>query len=307
MLCYPKNKKDSIFTIPKDVKYIYGGAFDGPSNLKQINVEEGNLYYKSVDGVLFDIKQAKLVCYPSNKDNDVYVVPGEVHSIGWYAFSDCKNLEKIIISDGVNYIDGGGINHCEKLTEITIPKSLEWNNGAFCQGCVSLREINVEEGNPHYKLIDGILFSADGTEIVRYLPDKDNDSYEIPQGVQYIGYGAFDSSTNLRKLIIPNSVVEAGAGAFDGCIGLTICGKKNSYAQMCAGYNNIPFCVIEDSLGDVNGDGEFDIKDSALIKSHLAGWETEMDEQSADLDGDGAVTIKDSALIKRQLAGWTVE
>ncbi|MDE7433439.1 MAG: leucine-rich repeat protein, partial [Lachnospiraceae bacterium] len=57
-------------------------------------------------------------------------------------------------------------------------------------------------------------------------------------------------------------------------------------------------------LGDVNRDGEVDIKDSALIKRYLAGWEVDIDLEPADMDDDKDVTIKDSALVKRQLAGW---
>jgi hypothetical protein len=57
-------------------------------------------------------------------------------------------------------------------------------------------------------------------------------------------------------------------------------------------------------LGDGNGDGIADIKDSALLKRYLAGWEVDIDLTAADMDGDGNVTIKDSALLKRQLAGW---
>ena len=58
--------------------------------------------------------------------------------------------------------------------------------------------------------------------------------------------------------------------------------------------------------GDVNGDGLLDIKDSTLIKRHLAGWEVKIDEDAADVNGDGIVDVKDSALVKRSLAGWDV-
>ncbi len=56
----------------------------------------------------------------------------------------------------------------------------------------------------------------------------------------------------------------------------------------------------------MNGDGLLDIKDSALIKRHLAGWEVKIDEDAADVNGDGIVDVKDSALVKRSLAGWDV-
>ncbi|MDE7433438.1 MAG: leucine-rich repeat protein [Lachnospiraceae bacterium] len=67
---------------------------------------------------------------------------------------------------------------------------------------------------------------------------------------------------------------------------------------------NITEVLDEIIYGDVNGDEGVDIKDSALIKRYLAGWEVDMNMEAADMDSDGDVTIKDSALIKRQLAGW---
>ena len=59
--------------------------------------------------------------------------------------------------------------------------------------------------------------------------------------------------------------------------------------------------------GDLNGDGNVDIKDSALLKRNLAGWDVEISTSVADLNGDGNVDIKDSALLKRKLAGWDVK
>jgi hypothetical protein len=58
--------------------------------------------------------------------------------------------------------------------------------------------------------------------------------------------------------------------------------------------------------GDVNGDGEITLMDSALIRRYLAGWSVTIDEVAADVDGDGKVSLMDSALIRRYLAGWAV-
>lgn len=81
-------------------------------------------------------------------------------------------------------------------------------------------------------------------------------------------------------------------------------GSKERSCEVCGNkvmetIEKLPHVVF----GDVNGDGEVDIKDSALIKRHLAGWEVDMNMAAADLDGDGNITIKDSALIKRKLVG----
>ena len=67
------------------------------------------------------------------------------------------------------------------------------------------------------------------------------------------------------------------------------------------------FYEEETKMGDANGDGEINVKDSAMLKRYLAGWDVKMDVKKADLDGDGNITIKDSALLKRYLAGWSVD
>lgn len=44
-----------------------------PSSLKNIMVSEGNPYFKSIDGVLYDITGETLLHYPTGKDGDVYI------------------------------------------------------------------------------------------------------------------------------------------------------------------------------------------------------------------------------------------
>lgn len=84
-----------------------------------------------------------------------------------------------------------------------------------------------------------------------------------------------------------------------------ICIEFPETENVCAAKYNVSLDVTKNVIsGDVNGDGEVDIKDSALIKRHLAGWKVDMDMAAADVNGDGEVNIKDSALIKRTLAGW---
>ncbi len=78
--------------------------------------------------------------------------------------------------------------------------------------------------------------------------------------------------------------------------------------------NNVDFVVegatitIKDGLpGDVNGDGNVDNKDYALLMQHLNGWDVEIDLGVADVNGDGNVDNKDYALLMQYLNGWDVE
>lgn len=64
--------------------------------LTNITVMTGalNPVYSSLDGVLYNETQSKIICYPEGKAGD-FTVPKSVTSIGNYAFSYCTNLKKI--------------------------------------------------------------------------------------------------------------------------------------------------------------------------------------------------------------------
>jgi len=59
----------------------------------------------------------------------------------------------------------------------------------------------------------------------------------------------------------------------------------------------------EIAFGDVNGDGTVSAKDSAILKSYLAGQGTDVNEIGADINMDDAVDVKDANLLKRILTG----
>ncbi len=61
-------------------------------------------------------------------------------------------------------------------------------------------------------------------------------------------------------------------------------------------------------FGDVNGDGNVNVKDNMFLARYLAGWEgydeTTIYMNNADLDGDGKVNVKDNMILARHLATW---
>ena len=77
---------------------------------------------------------------------------------------------------------------------------------------------------------------------------------------------------------------------------------------------DVEFEVVYDaesdsSAGDVNNDGEIDLKDVVLIRRFIAGgWDVELDPEDADVNNDNEVDLKDVVLIRRYIAGgWDVE
>lgn len=73
--------------IGKSLQYIDGEAFG--IGLEQINVDPGNPYLSSENGVLYNKDKTKLIAYPARKweQKAIFVAPTSVTSVGTYAFS----------------------------------------------------------------------------------------------------------------------------------------------------------------------------------------------------------------------------
>lgn len=71
-------------------------------------------------------------------------------------------------------------------------------------------------------------------------------------------------------------------------------------------YTNAAINVGRELPGDVNGDGEVDSGDVALLRRYLAFREEyrSLDVSLADVNGDGKVDASDVAVLRRYLSGW---
>ena len=87
--------------IPSNISVIEIGAFDGIDNLFDIMVEEGNINYTSIDGVLYDEEEITLLAFPAGRTGGS-IVPTQTERIAANAFAqtglsvidirDCKTL-----------------------------------------------------------------------------------------------------------------------------------------------------------------------------------------------------------------------
>ena len=135
-----------------------------------------------------------------------------VTSIGDWAFEGCRQLLSITIPEGVTSIGSWAFGRCYHLASVSIPSSVNSIGITAFEDCDSLEEIIIADGNPTYKVEDGIIFSKDGTQLV-FCPSSKNGSYAIPRGVTEIMERAF-SCTELTRVTIPNTVTTIGAYAF---------------------------------------------------------------------------------------------
>ena len=101
--------------IPSSVILISGGAFGSCSAL--ITVDPANLYYSSLNGVLYNKKQTLLIQYPTSKTGS-FTIPSTVTSIGEYSFEACTGLTSISIFSSLTSIGPYAFAGCKNLNSI---------------------------------------------------------------------------------------------------------------------------------------------------------------------------------------------
>lgn len=120
-------------------------------------------------------------------------IPNSVTTIGDFAFGTCVALSSVMIPNSVTMIGRGAFYWCDALTSMTIPSSVtEIGDYAFSE-CDNLKDITVDNANPNYASVEGVLYSKNIDTLICCPGGK-------------------------TAVIVPNSVTTIGEHAFYHCI-----------------------------------------------------------------------------------------
>ena len=146
---------------------------------------------------------------------DVYktiIIPAEYNGLPVTCI-ECLGLEH-------PYGYGYSLSPNHDLEFLEIPHTVSRINISELSDCSNLKSVKVDENNPYYKDIDGVLYTKDGTELLCYPRGKVNRFYEIPDSVTSIGDYAFSGCTSLTSVVIPDEVTIISNYAFNNCTSL---------------------------------------------------------------------------------------
>ena len=216
--------------LPASLEYISAKAFGNGKcpMLEKITVSSSSKYYCSDNGILYSKDKTKLICYPTNKSDDVFEAPAGVKEIGesaFYknpfieevhikpgcevirqnAFDECKELKKVEIGEGLREIEVSAFYYDKNLKELNLPGSL-WNVGRYAFGYVSPDTVVFNGSKEKW---DMIHFVSTGNETVsEWDVQFGNPSYEIDYS------GVFGDG--LRWSLVGDTLTISGVGNVPG-------------------------------------------------------------------------------------------
>ena len=216
------NKNDIDFETTKSLhKY---------NKIESINVDENNLSYKSMDGILFNKDGRELICFPEGKNIKDYTVPEDVVIIGKSAFN-CSLIENVILPENLITIESEAFANSRVLKNINIPGTVEEIGSFAFSGCFNLQSVIISDG-----IMEGIREGA-----FEYCISLK--SIILPENLGHIGGDVFYMCTSLTSIHIPDNVIylsDASCGdgnIFRYCYSLTniTVGNNNRYFKSIDG------------------------------------------------------------------------
>ena len=248
------NKNITTITIPDTITTIPYYAFYKCTNLQNIVLHNNitkienyafkeciNLQEISLPKNITDIQDYTF--YNCKSLKEIYIPEG-VTKIGEWAFYGCKNL-KTINTENIVLIGREAFNYCESLETLNISKYciivysyIEYSEASPFVGCNNLN-ITLDEENPNFSIVDGFLYTKDGSEIL--CCTEPMEECIIPNNITNIRNGAFQNRNissikfgdNIKKIphslckncenltnIDFNNVTTISTSSFEGCTSL---------------------------------------------------------------------------------------
>ncbi|SHL09603.1 S-layer homology domain-containing protein [Anaerotignum lactatifermentans] len=150
-------------------------------------------------------------------EGEIRDYPDHQNSKGWYSSS--HKITKIVVEEGITYIGDYALSETA-ATELVLPSTVEeisdlaFYSHAQVYNC--LESITIPEENQYYKIEDEILFTKDGSVLVKAPVEFKTGitEYTLPETVERIGTCAF-ANASLKKIDLDNNnLKEIGQYAF---------------------------------------------------------------------------------------------
>ncbi len=154
-------------------------------------------------------------CWSLERVTEIDLSNTKVTSIGSYAFYGCQKAETVKLPNTLESMGGDESSTVKRDDDLGTKLTYTENVFACCD---ALKEIIVSDDNPYFKTVGGVLYSKDGTKLIRYPTGLPATHFDIPEGVEVIAEQAFMQSNRgtgaLTTVSFPSTLKEIESLAF---------------------------------------------------------------------------------------------
>ncbi len=325
------NASITQITLPDDITTIRNGTFYLCTSLKKVTLSEGlkEIGMQAFYGcqILPEIKLPETLetvgglAFGNCRALKEIVIPNSVKTVGGEAFYMCLNLERAVFCEGLEYLGDSVFSRCDKITDVYLPKSVKVvgkgdtaNNGTLLYtlwygGTAEDKEkITDTAGKPftgswHYTKTSCFMVCEDdgiakdmGHAYYYYdgkTPNCEEFGWADYKRCLACGLTDYREIDALGHLITPPVMKEENG---------------EIYTEFCCENCDVVvknFDGKDWQKGDINGDGNVDVVDLALLKKIVAGLITLTTEVpiTVDIDESMVIDVVDLAVLKKLVAG----
>ena len=170
-------------SIPESVSEIGDYAFSCTNSLSEIDVNNANMFYSSLDGILYNKEQTDLLWIPSMKTE--CHISSKINSIGG------KNIGSDFSESNIFFSHIGLDQHSR------------------------LKAFSVDKKNPIFTAVDGVLYTRD-KKILLVCPNL-KETLNVAKETRTIYSSAAEGCTQLESVSFPTKLKNIEAYAFYGC------------------------------------------------------------------------------------------
>ena len=200
----------ATINVPASVTEIEALAF-AANGLTNIQVDENNPAYRTIDGMLFSKDSTTLVTFPKGKSGSV-TLPQNTRHIAPLAFAYCQNITGVTLPEGLESIGYWAFVDNQRLNNIVIPSSVTSIAACPFANCPALTNLSINEGNTHYYMDGMTIYSAGGDTLLS--AHKSADSVFLPSTLRVVN--GFAGNHDVKYVHIPDGVTTIGTEAFNG-------------------------------------------------------------------------------------------
>lgn len=215
--------------IPENIRTVKSSAFYGCSSVKEIYVSKSVTAIRAgAFGNCISVEKITIPFVGESLSGDSYRVFGELFG-GNNKYNVPQSLREIVMLGG-NDIPKSAFEDCMYIEKIYISEFISDIGEKAFYNCPSLKEIVVDEKNSTYHSNGNCLIESATKRLILGCQTS-----TIPSDgtVTTIAGYAFGNCSNLKRIIVPNSVYKIELNAFYGCssleeISLPFVGEKAS-------------------------------------------------------------------------------